>query len=988
MPSLCDTATVYITIDPANAPPVGNDIYVTTDINTPIGVNIVSSTSDPNGNPMTYSYVGTPVHGTWTPTLSGVGIYTPNTGFTGIDSFQYVVCDSSPYLIHVLCDSAWVYITVVDTTTDTVNHSPIANIDRVSTTPGNSVSVNPRGNDYDVDGDSLYLSLGSSGVTPHGSWVRNADGSVTFTSVSVLSPGIYYDSIAYTVCDSGAIALPHPLCSSSYIIITINSVDSSVNRPPAATDDYRTTTVNTPITINVRDNDSDPDGDSLSNPTILTPAGHGTATVNPDGTVRYVPTTGYHGNDTFTYVVCDNGVPSLCDTATVYITILTELQANPDTLITGVNTSICYDVRVNDSGSTVLHICGISVNPSHGTVTVSDTLICYTPNTGYVGTDTLRYVLCDTLGNTDTATVYITTVLCLPPHAKANFAGVLQGDSVTIDVLANDLLYGNPLSSIGVITPPRNGTAIILAGDSIIYIPNPSYCGTDEFTYSIKTLCGFDTALVVIDVLCDSCVTPIALDDTFDARGYGIECFDTFNILRNDTFSAGVTITIIRDGIFGHASVTLTNSILYSPNGLGAGGTDRVIYVITNACGSDTGIMIINLPLYPCNRNAPEVRPDYLTLCMDSCGTVNLLSNDFDADGNSIRITSFVTGAHGTVTQLNDSVISYCPDRGFAGVDTVFYQISDDGSPNLTNAGQGVLYLRIDSCINHTPGVIDSNGNLVDTIIYVINDTSILDTCLHILDIDGNRVTGSILITPQGDTMYFVSDSCFRYYPSGPGTYTGVIVLCDNGVPVKCDTIYIIIHVISTRVIAIKAVDDYENIPINDPFIINILANDTIPQGGTDTTITIITEPVHGTVILNPDGTVTYDPTDNYIGMDSFKYVLCVKYDTTMYCDTAWVYISIQDDSLFIPNGFSPNGDGVNDEFEIPGLLNYPNATLYVFNRWGDIVWDTKVPYNDKRWDGKNDSGVQVPDGTYYFILDLKDGSKPIARFVEVHRGN
>ena len=107
-----------------------------------------------------------------------------------------------------------------------------------------------------------------------------------------------------------------------------------------------------------------------------------------------------------------------------------------------------------------------------------------------------------------------------------------------------------------------------------------------------------------------------------------------------------------------------------------------------------------------------------------------------------------------------------------------------------------------------------------------------------------------------------------------------------------------------------------------------------------------------------------------------------------MYCDTAWVYISIQDDSLFIPNGFSPNGDGVNDEFEIPGLLNYPNATLYVFNRWGDIVWDTKVPYNDKRWDGKNDSGVQVPDGTYYFILDLKDGSKPIARFVEVHRGN
>lgn len=81
---------------------------------------------------------------------------------------------------------------------------------------------------------------------------------------------------------------------------------------------------------------------------------------------------------------------------------------------------------MNDIGSTPLTICGIAVDPSHGTVAYSDTSICYTPTPGYVGTDTFRYILCDTLGNKDTATVYITTILCLPPHAKANFGGVYK----------------------------------------------------------------------------------------------------------------------------------------------------------------------------------------------------------------------------------------------------------------------------------------------------------------------------------------------------------------------------------------------------------------------------------------------------------------------------------------------------------------------------------------------------------------------------------
>jgi gliding motility-associated-like protein len=93
-------------------------------------------------------------------------------------------------------------------------------------------------------------------------------------------------------------------------------------------------------------------------------------------------------------------------------------------------------------------------------------------------------------------------------------------------------------------------------------------------------------------------------------------------------------------------------------------------------------------------------------------------------------------------------------------------------------------------------------------------------------------------------------------------------------------------------------------------------------------------------------------------------------------------------DSLYIPNGFSPDGDGTNDLFDIPGIANYPYATAKFFNRWGDEVWDSKQPYFTKLWDGTNDFGKPLPDGTYFMVLELKDGSAPRAQFVVIHRGS
>ncbi len=106
-------------------------------------------------------------------------------------------------------------------------------------------------------------------------------------------------------------------CSASDdVTVTIGSM----NHPPVAVDDYDTTSIDEPITINILGNDSDPDGDNIT-PTILTQPEHGTVILNEDGTVQYTPAAGFFGIDNFTYMICDDGQPSLCDIATVRILI-------------------------------------------------------------------------------------------------------------------------------------------------------------------------------------------------------------------------------------------------------------------------------------------------------------------------------------------------------------------------------------------------------------------------------------------------------------------------------------------------------------------------------------------------------------------------------------------------------------------------------------------------------------------------------------------
>jgi gliding motility-associated-like protein/uncharacterized repeat protein (TIGR01451 family) len=93
---------------------------------------------------------------------------------------------------------------------------------------------------------------------------------------------------------------------------------------------------------------------------------------------------------------------------------------------------------------------------------------------------------------------------------------------------------------------------------------------------------------------------------------------------------------------------------------------------------------------------------------------------------------------------------------------------------------------------------------------------------------------------------------------------------------------------------------------------------------------------------------------------------------------------------LTIYNEFSPNGDGINDFFNIDCIETFPNNTLEIYNRWGNIVFEAKGYRND--FDGTSNGravlsqGDQLPVGTYYYVIDLGDGSEPRVGWLYINR--
>jgi VCBS repeat-containing protein len=197
-------------------------------------------------------------------------------------------------------------VATVRITVTCVNDAPVANDDEASVLEDSSVTIPVLGNDYDVDGDPLSVSIVSGPA--NGRATVNPDGTITYTP----NPDFCgTDSFTYKACD------PSGACDTATVTIHV----TCVNDAPVAQDDTYTTDEDTPLVVakpGVLGNDYDVDGDSLTAVLVSGPA-HGTLTLNSDGSFTYTPAENFCGEDSFTYKAYDGELYS--NVATVRITV-------------------------------------------------------------------------------------------------------------------------------------------------------------------------------------------------------------------------------------------------------------------------------------------------------------------------------------------------------------------------------------------------------------------------------------------------------------------------------------------------------------------------------------------------------------------------------------------------------------------------------------------------------------------------------------------
>ncbi len=147
-----------------------------------------------------------------------------------------------------------------------------------------------------------------------------------------------------------------------------------------------------------------------------------------------------------------------------------------------------------------------------------------------------------------------------------------------------------------------------------------------------------------------------------------------------------------------------------------------------------------------------------------------------------------------------------------------------------------------------------------------------------------------------------------------------------------------------------------------------LMDNDVIRL--TDYVVTFDTAALRGRIEGNMEAGMRFVPDENYVGVTSFTYTVCDVHCPTR-CATARVAITVAGaNGLTAPTIFTPNGDGDNDAFVVPGIIDYPGSTLSVYNRWGDEVYHSEDYRND--WGGTY-RAEDLPVGTYFYLLRINN---------------
>jgi large repetitive protein len=623
------------------------------------------------------------------------------------------------------------------------------------------------------------------------------------------------------------------------------------------------------------------------------------------------------GTYSFDYQICEALNPANCQTATISIGVDPSIVATNNIVVTGVNGATGAPSVANILGGNVVN--GVPATLANATLSVAPGSavpagLTFDPATGIVGvapatpagTYSFDYQICETLNpaNCQIATITI-TVDATDMVASADSVAAINGASGAnniVNAFGGDTINGDPASAINATLSVAPGSTvpaglIFDAATGNVSVAAGTVAGTYGFDYQIceilnPTNCRTASISVFVDV---SAIT--AASDSAAGINGATGAATALNVLTGDSVN-GVAATIA------NASLSLaTGSSI--PAGLTFdAATGNVGVTAATPAGTYSFDYHICEILNPANCQTATASVTVVSAALvataDSVAGINGASGA--ADVVNVFTGDLLNGAAATAgtTVLRIATGSALP-AGLA-FDTATGNVSVTAA---TPAGTYSFDYQICEILNPT-------NCQISTVSVAVVASNVTATADSVSDISGATGAANVLNVLTGDTVNGVaaapsnavlSIAAGSTVPTGiafdaatglvsvaagtpAGTYSFDYQLCEVLNPANCQVATASVTVVNPGPVA---ADDATTVVRGQSVVIAVLANDSEP-GGELLTVTTVTAPANGSVVINANGTISYTPVTSFVGTDSFTYTIC---DPAVQCTSATVSVIV-----------------------------------------------------------------------------------------------
>jgi VCBS repeat-containing protein len=624
-----------------------------------------------------------------------------------------------------------------------------------------------------------------------------------------------------------------------------------------------------------------------------------------------------------------------------------------------------------------------------GTVTLTGNAAHYTPTQGVIGTDTFQFTASDGTLTSLPATVTVNLTNTPPVVANPTPGNVIENNALTINapgVLSGATdADGDPLTAV-LMTGPSHGTVMLHPDGSFVYTPTANYTGIDSFTFVASDgAAASNVGTAVLDV---ADLPPTANDVSYTVDVGGTLTVPAPGVLAGASDANGnpLQALVVSGPAHGSLSLHSDGSFVYTAeeNFVGIDIFSYAVFDGTDLSNVATVTIAPSEPMPPppVSEVPPVAGDDAYSGTSDTplvIAAPGVLANDTGTSGDKLTAVVMSQPSDGTLALNSDGSFTYTPDVNFAGTDSFTYVASDGAADS--NVATVTLKVTDTPPVAANDGpyhAIENNPLWVPLPGVLANDTHTAGSTLT-AQLIAQANHGTVTLNPNGSFIY-APDSSF----TGSDTFTyqafdgidksnvaTVSLVVNDKAPILVNQSY---TVVENRVLTVSAASG----ALDGGTVFN--NNPLVPE--------VVTDPAHGGLTLQSDGSFVYTPSVGFTGTDSFTVLAS---DGTDLSNLATESITItpgdipvaQASAFTTPPGtpltIAAPGVLANDRDPVGGLLS---AVLVVNPLNGTLTLGpdgsfTYVP----------DPGFTGNDGFTYEASNGSDASDPVAVTLRVTPG-